>query len=107
MSPVNADLSLLSPLLIWASSDEILLNDSMRLAERTREAGVDTILDVGENMWHVWHFIAGKMPEAKESQYWLKLSSPIKSQEYLKSELMCECEELQKIFGAIIRNTKL
>ena len=43
--------------------------------------------------------------EAKESQYWLKLSSPSKNYECSKTELMCECEELQKIFGAIIRNT--
>ena len=45
--------------------------------------------------------------EARESHYWLKLSEPNKSQELLKIELMCECEELQKIFGAIIRNTNL
>ena len=45
--------------------------------------------------------------EARESHYWLKLSEPNKSHELLKIELMCECEELQKIFGAIIRNTNL
>ena len=45
--------------------------------------------------------------EAKKSQYWLKLSDPNKTYEQDKIELMCECEELQKIFGAIIRNTSV
>jgi acetyl esterase/lipase len=64
ISPIYADLTKLPPLLIQVGSDEILLSDSIRLAERAREAGVDTTLDVWENMWHVWHFFAGKMPEA-------------------------------------------
>jgi four helix bundle protein len=45
--------------------------------------------------------------EAKESRYWLKLSSPNKTYACDKIELMCECEELQKIFGAIIRNSSV
>ena len=43
--------------------------------------------------------------EAKESKYWLSLSTPKSNYEHLKTELMCESEELVKIFGAIIRNT--
>ena len=43
--------------------------------------------------------------EAKESHYWLRLSTPNKIYERTKIELMCECDELMKIFGAIIRNT--
>ena len=45
--------------------------------------------------------------EAKESHYWLKLSTPNKKNESLKNELMCECEEFQKIFGAIISNSSV
>jgi len=45
--------------------------------------------------------------EAKESLYWLKLSLPTKGYENSKTQLMCECEELQKIFGAIIRNSSV
>ena len=45
--------------------------------------------------------------EAKESQYWLKLSNPNKAHESEKMELMCECDELMKIFSAIIRNTNV
>jgi four helix bundle protein len=45
--------------------------------------------------------------EAKESHYWLKLTKPNKNNDSLRTELMCECEELQKIFGTIIRNTSV
>ena len=45
--------------------------------------------------------------EAKESRYWLNLSNPNKNYESKKTKLMCECEELQKIFGAIIRNSSI
>jgi len=45
--------------------------------------------------------------EAKESRYWLKLSNPIKTYECTKRELMCECEELMKIFAVIIRNSSV
>ena len=45
--------------------------------------------------------------EAKESQYWLKLSDPRKELEGEKIELMCESEELMKIFATIILNSKV
>ena len=45
--------------------------------------------------------------EAKESSYWLKLSSPIKPNENIKRELMCESEELMKIFSAIMRKVQV
>ena len=54
-------------MLIQVGSDEILLSDSTRLAERAQDAGVDVTLDVWENMWHVWHMFAGMMPEAKRA----------------------------------------
>jgi monoterpene epsilon-lactone hydrolase len=67
ISPIYAGLALLPPLLIQVGSDEILLSDSIRLADRAREAGLDTTLKVWNNMWHVWHFFAGKMPEANRA----------------------------------------
>jgi four helix bundle protein len=45
--------------------------------------------------------------EAKESYYWLNLSSPTKNNEHTKNELMCESEELMKIFATIIRNSSV
>ena len=45
--------------------------------------------------------------EAKESKYWLNLSTPNKTYEREKIELMCESEELIKIFATIIRNSSV
>ncbi len=54
ISPVYADLSGLSPMLIQVGTREVLLSDSVRLARLARLAGVDVTLDVWEGMWHVW-----------------------------------------------------
>jgi len=67
ISPIYADLHNLPPILIQVGSDEILLSDSIRLAECARQAGVDSTLDVWENMWHVWHFFAGQLPEGRRA----------------------------------------
>ena len=45
--------------------------------------------------------------EAKESKYWIKLSTPLKTYNSNKNDLINESEELMKIFGAIIRNTNI
>ena len=44
--------------------------------------------------------------EAKESHYWLNFSIPEKKSERYKIELMCESEELMKIFAVIIRDSR-
>jgi len=48
-------------------SDEILLSDAVLLAESACQAGVDTTLDVWENMWLVWHFFSGQTPEGRRA----------------------------------------
>ena len=45
--------------------------------------------------------------EAKESLYWLNLSTPNKTYECEKSELLCECGQLVKIWATIIRNSSV
>lgn len=59
LSPVYADLSGLPPLLIQVGEDELLLNDSLRLAERAREAGVAVQLQRYPGCWHVFQAHAG------------------------------------------------
>jgi acetyl esterase/lipase len=67
VSPLFADLRGLPPLLIQVGSDEILLSDSTRLAEKARAAGVDVTLEVWEGMQHVWHFAASLIPEGRNA----------------------------------------
>lgn len=66
-SPVYADLQGLPPLLIQVGDHEVLLSDSTRLAERARAAGVAVTLEVWAEVWHVWHFWAGAMPESQRA----------------------------------------
>ena len=64
-SPLFADLTGLPPLLIQVGTEEILLDDAVRFAERARAAGVQVTLDVWEEMIHVWQFFAGVLPEGR------------------------------------------
>jgi monoterpene epsilon-lactone hydrolase len=66
-APLHADLSDLCPLYIQVGDDETLLDDSVRLAERARRAGVECRLDVFPEMQHVFQMAAGNMPEADEA----------------------------------------
>ena len=64
-SPLFADLRGLPPLLIHVGSDEVLLDDAVQLAERSRAAGVDASLEVYERMIHVWHWFLPMLDEAQ------------------------------------------
>jgi len=67
VSPVFADLRGLPPLLIHVGSDEIILNDSTRLATEAAEAEVDVTLRCWPDMFHVWQAYHAILPEAREA----------------------------------------
>jgi len=64
VSPIYADLHGLPPVLVHVGHDEILLDDSTRLVDRLRSAGVEADLKIWEGMWHVFHAFAPEVPEA-------------------------------------------
>ncbi len=66
-NPFYADLKGLPPMYIQVGGDETLVDDSTRLAERAKQAGVDVRLDVVPDLQHVFHFSAGAAPEADEA----------------------------------------
>lgn len=66
-SPLYADLAGLPPLFVQASKNEILFDDARRAAERAREAGVEVVLDMWEEMVHVWQSYAAFIPESREA----------------------------------------
>jgi epsilon-lactone hydrolase len=66
-SPLYGDPRGLPPTLIQVGSDEILRDDSERMAERMRAAGCDVTLEVWPRMPHVWHAFAPLMPEANRA----------------------------------------
>lgn len=67
LSPVRQNLAGLPPLLIQVGTDEILLSDSTRLAERAKKAGVDATIQVYEGLWHVFQTFGVIIPEARDA----------------------------------------
>ncbi|HDZ56951.1 MAG TPA: alpha/beta hydrolase [Pseudomonas xinjiangensis] len=67
LSPIFADLAGLPPLLIQVGEEEVLLNDSLRLAERARAAGVTVRLERYPGLWHVFQAHTGLLRSADEA----------------------------------------
>lgn len=67
LSPLNEDMHGLPPLFIQTGGDEVILDDSTRLCARVKAAGVDATLEIWENMWHIFRFMAYMLPEGKEA----------------------------------------
>jgi len=61
---VLADLTGFPPLLLQVGTNELLLDDSTRLAERARAAGVDVVLDVTADVPHVFQAFTDQLDEA-------------------------------------------
>lgn len=67
LSPLYGAYDGLPPILLHASHDEVLRDDTLRVAERAREAGVEVTLRMWRGVPHVWQFFAAVLPEARES----------------------------------------
>lgn len=69
LSPaVAADLTGFPPILLQVGTNEVLLDDSTRLAARATAAGVDVVLDITAGVPHVFQMYAGGMlDEADEA----------------------------------------
>jgi len=67
ISPLYGDLHGLPPMLIYVGGDELLLDDSIRFAEKAKAAGIDVTLKVGEGMFHCYPACAPLFPEASQA----------------------------------------
>jgi acetyl esterase/lipase len=68
LSPaVTADLTGLPPLLVQVGTNEMLLDDSRRLALRASDAEVDVVLDITAKVPHVFQSFTGALDEAGEA----------------------------------------
>ncbi|MCC6798084.1 MAG: alpha/beta hydrolase [Candidatus Hydrogenedentes bacterium] len=65
-SPLYADYRGFPPLLIHVGDAEILRDDSTRLAQRARDAGVAVTFLLEAELVHVWHFFAALIPEGED-----------------------------------------
>jgi monoterpene epsilon-lactone hydrolase len=67
VSPFFGDFSGLPPILIQVGSDEVLLDDSRRAAEKAAKAGTAVELQVWPHMMHVFQALTYFFPEAKKA----------------------------------------
>ncbi len=66
ISPLFGDLTGLPPILVQASTSEVLYNDATRFVSRARKVGVRVTFQTWKGLIHWWHMFGG-MPEAKEA----------------------------------------
>ncbi len=67
VSSVRADASGFPSTLIQVGDHEILLSDSTRLADNIRAAGGRVDLHIWPDMWHVFQYFVGQMPESRKA----------------------------------------
>jgi epsilon-lactone hydrolase len=63
-SPLFGDLHGLPPLLIQASTSELLFDEAVQLHQKAKRSGVDSTLREYPGVLHVWQMCVGLMPEA-------------------------------------------
>ena len=66
-SPYYADLHGLPPLLVQVGTAEVLLDDSLKFAERAKAAGVDVTLTIWDDMPHIWQAFASFLPQGQQA----------------------------------------
>lgn len=67
LSPALADLTGLPPLLVVAGGAEVLLGDTLAIAEAARRDDVGVTTDIWPGMWHVFPVTVGGVPESTEA----------------------------------------
>ena len=66
-APLHADLTGLPPLLIIVGTAEVLLDDAKRLHENAESVGVDSTLEIWDDMVHIWPWFAPFLPEGQQA----------------------------------------
>jgi len=64
ISPLFGELEGLPPLLMFAGADEMMRDDTVRFAEKAKQAGVSVDMEIGEGMFHCYPAVAPLIPEA-------------------------------------------
>jgi acetyl esterase/lipase len=67
VSPLNADLAGLPPLLVQVGSAETLLDDALRIVRRAGAADVRVNLEIWPHMIHAWHLWAAQLEAGRRA----------------------------------------
>lgn len=80
VSPLFAEFSAPAPVWLAAGSTEVLLDDSVRMADRLRRAGGKVTLVIGPDCPHVWPLFHNTLPEGRRTlndlAAWISALSP-------------------------------
>ena len=71
LSPLFGEYEDFPPMLIQVGSCEMLLSDSVLLAQKAKEAGVKVRLSIYDGMFHVFQMAPLKLPECKRA--WVEI----------------------------------
>ncbi|MBQ7521349.1 MAG: alpha/beta hydrolase [Clostridia bacterium] len=71
ISPAFADYSGFPPMLLFAGEDEMLLDDTLTVYKKAKQAGVDIKLETQPKMFHSYVLYTDYMPESKHSYHTL------------------------------------
>ena len=66
-SPIYGDPAGLPPMLFHVGEREVLRDDAVRMAEKAKAAGIETVLTVFPVVAHAWQFADIALPEARRS----------------------------------------
>ncbi len=76
VSPLLGSFNTFPPLFIQCGSEEALLDDSVRLAEKAKKEGVNVTLEIWDGMWHLFQAIDSLSPQAhlaiKQLGLWIR-----------------------------------
>lgn len=67
VSPLFADHAGLPPTLIHIGTEDILLDDATRFADRAKAQGAPVDIEIWDGMVHVWHYYAEWIPEGRDA----------------------------------------
>jgi len=67
ISPLYGNFEGLPPLMVVVGGREVLFDDSARVAEKAKQAGVQVVLDINEEMFHTYPVFGGVIKEGKEA----------------------------------------
>ena len=67
LSPLFGDYEGICPLLLQAGSVEMICRDTERVAARARDAGVEVVEEIWDDMFHVWQGFAPMLPEGQDA----------------------------------------
>ena len=67
ISPLYGSYKDLPPLMMFVGGQEILYDDTLRVAKKAKKEGVKVTLEINEAMLHVYPVFAGVFPEGKKA----------------------------------------